>query len=146
MSCKGNVANPTSMSLQQMSSFISQSPMFILTCIKTLHQSQVLKEDATELQLGYNENMSLFFFFSVFYFFIFLFFNIFFFICGGFCHTFKLNSQGFTCVPHVNMSLKAYVHWTKLLTIANIQNTWLSPLLGKESFVTFCPHSPKPVV
>ena len=51
--------------------------MFILTCIKTLHQSQVLKEDATELQLGYNENMS----------------------------------------------LKAYVRWTKLLTIANIQNT-----------------------
>lgn len=36
-----------------------KSPMFILTCIKTLHQSQVLKEDATELQLGYNENLSL---------------------------------------------------------------------------------------
>ena len=48
--------------------------MFILTCIKTLHQSQVLKEDATELQLGYNENMSLFFFFSIFYFFFTIFF------------------------------------------------------------------------
>lgn len=72
--------------------------MFILTCIETLHQSQVLKEDATELQLGYNENMS----------------------------------------------LKAYIHWTKL-TIANIQNTRLSPLFGEESFVTFCSHSGKPV-
>ena len=25
---------------------------------------------------------------------------IYFFICGGFCHTLKWNSQGFTCVPH----------------------------------------------
>ena len=25
-----------------------------------------------------------------------------FFICGGFCHTLKWNSQGFTCVPHSN--------------------------------------------
>ena len=25
---------------------------------------------------------------------------IFFFICGGFCHTLKWNSHGFTCVPH----------------------------------------------
>ena len=27
---------------------------------------------------------------------------LFFFICGGFCHTLKWNSQGFTCVPHPN--------------------------------------------
>ena len=26
----------------------------------------------------------------------------FFFFCGGFCHTLKWNSQGFTCVPHPN--------------------------------------------
>ena len=31
-----------------------------------------------------------------------LFFFFFFFICGGFCHTLKWNSQGFTCVPHPN--------------------------------------------
>ena len=30
------------------------------------------------------------------------FFFFFFFICGGFCHTLKWNSQGFTCVPHPN--------------------------------------------
>ena len=36
-------------------------------------------------------------------FFILLFFSfLFFFICGGFCHTLKWNSQGFTCVPHPN--------------------------------------------
>ena len=29
-------------------------------------------------------------------------FFIFFFICGGFCHTLKWNSHGFTCVPHPN--------------------------------------------
>ena len=29
-------------------------------------------------------------------------FLFFFFICGGFCHTLKWNSQGFTCVPHLN--------------------------------------------
>ena len=29
-------------------------------------------------------------------------FFFFFFICGGFCHTLKWNSQGFTCVPHPN--------------------------------------------
>ena len=28
------------------------------------------------------------------------FFFIIFFICGGFCHTLKWNSHGFTCVPH----------------------------------------------
>ena len=28
------------------------------------------------------------------------FFFKFFFICGGFCHTLKWNSHGFTCVPH----------------------------------------------
>ena len=28
--------------------------------------------------------------------------SFFFFICGGFCHTLKWNSQGFTCVPHPN--------------------------------------------
>ena len=28
--------------------------------------------------------------------------KIFFFICSGFCHTFKWNSHGFTCVPHPN--------------------------------------------
>ena len=27
---------------------------------------------------------------------------IFFLICGGFCHTLKWNSHGFTCVPHPN--------------------------------------------
>ena len=32
----------------------------------------------------------------------FFFFLFFFFICGGFCHTLKWNSQGFTCVPHPN--------------------------------------------
>ena len=25
---------------------------------------------------------------------------LFFFICGGFCHTLKWNSHGFTCIPH----------------------------------------------
>ena len=30
------------------------------------------------------------------------FFFLFFFICGGFCHTLKWNSHGFTCVPHPN--------------------------------------------
>ena len=30
------------------------------------------------------------------------FFFFYFFICGGFCHTLKWNSQGFTCVPHPN--------------------------------------------
>ena len=36
--------------------------------------------------------------------FVFFFFHLpfFFFICGGFCHTLKWNSQGFTCVPHPN--------------------------------------------
>ena len=29
----------------------------------------------------------------------------FFFICGGFCHTLKWNSHGFTCVPHPNPPL-----------------------------------------
>ena len=29
-------------------------------------------------------------------------FFFFFFICGGFCHTLKWNSHGFTCVPHSN--------------------------------------------
>ena len=33
--------------------------------------------------------------------FIFIFF-IYFFFCGGFCHTLKWNSQGFTYVPHPN--------------------------------------------
>ena len=32
----------------------------------------------------------------------FFFFAFFFFIFGGFCHTLKWNSQGFTCVPHTN--------------------------------------------
>lgn len=57
MSCKGNVTNPTSMSLQQMSSLSSKKPL--LTYIETLHQCQILKEDAIESQLGYNQNMSL---------------------------------------------------------------------------------------
>ena len=35
-------------------------------------------------------------------FFFFLFIYLFCFICGGFCHTLKWNSQGFTCVPHPN--------------------------------------------
>ena len=39
-----------------------------------------------------------FFFFHLPFFFIYHFF----FICGEFCHTFKWNSQGFTCVPHPN--------------------------------------------
>ena len=34
---------------------------------------------------------------SCIFFFLFIFF-----ICGGFCHTLKWNSQGFTCVPHPN--------------------------------------------
>ena len=33
---------------------------------------------------------------------LFFFFFFFFLICGGFCHTLKWNSQGFTCVPHPN--------------------------------------------
>ena len=40
--------------------------------------------------------------FIFFYFIFYFFFNLFFFICGGFCHTLKWNSQGFTCVPHPN--------------------------------------------
>ena len=34
--------------------------------------------------------------------FFFLFFIFIFLICGGFCHTLKWNSHGFTCVPHPN--------------------------------------------
>lgn len=60
--------------------------MFILTYIETLHQSQILKEDAIEPQLGYNQNRS----------------------------------------------LKAYVHCTKPLIIANSENTPLSPLWGNN--------------
>lgn len=56
--------------------------MFILTSIETSHQSQILKEDATEPQLGDNQNMS----------------------------------------------LKVYVHATKLLKTANLENRPLSPL------------------
>ena len=45
-------------------------------------------------------------FLTVCYFFFFLvvplYFYLFFFICGGFCHTLKWNSHGFTCVPHPN--------------------------------------------
>ena len=36
--------------------------------------------------------------FSFFYLFIFIY--LFIYICGGFCHTLKWNSHGFTCVPH----------------------------------------------
>ena len=32
----------------------------------------------------------------------FFFYFFYFFICGGFCHTLKWNSHGFTCVPHPN--------------------------------------------
>ena len=38
----------------------------------------------------------LFFFFTLFIYLL----KFFFFICGGFCHTLKWNSHGFTCVPH----------------------------------------------
>ena len=42
----------------------------------------------------------------------FFFFNFFFifFICGGFCHTLKWNSQGFTCVPHPNPPSHLPIH------------------------------------
>ena len=47
--------------------------------------------------------MASFFFLLVIYFKMTFFFYLFiFFICGGFCHTLKWNSQGFTCVPHPN--------------------------------------------
>ena len=36
----------------------------------------------------------------LFFLFIFYFLIYFFFYCSGFCHTLKLNSHGFTCVPH----------------------------------------------
>ena len=32
------------------------------------------------------------------------------FICGGFCHTLKWNSHGFTCVPHPNPSSHLPLH------------------------------------
>ena len=38
------------------------------------------------------------------------FFNFFFFICGGFCHTLKWNSHGFTCVPHPDPPSHLPVH------------------------------------
>ena len=34
----------------------------------------------------------------------------FFFICRGFCHTFKWNNHGFTCVPHSNPSSHLPLH------------------------------------
>lgn len=73
--------------------------MFILTYTETLHQSQVLKEDAVEPQLRYNQNIS----------------------------------------------LRAYVHATKPLKTANLENRpW--PLCRGTSFVTSCPHSGRTVV
>ena len=46
---------------------------------------------------GFFYGLDYFYFLFFFHFFI---IYLFFFVCGGFCHTLKWNSHGFTCVPH----------------------------------------------
>ena len=75
----------------------------------------------------------------------------FFFICGGFCHTLKWNSQGFTCVPHHLIYLERHstvvsrdfsyyfqcVNWSSLLCMKSLPQGTPHMLIIEGAWVSF---------
>ena len=78
------------------------------------------------------------------YYFFFIYFYFYFFICGGFCHTLKWNSHGFTCVPHPNPPSHLPLHPFPLgfpsapgLSTCLMHPTWAGDLFHPRLYTCF---------